>query len=206
MIKSFKHKGLKRFFLTRDKSGIQPEHEQRLRLILAKMHTAHALKDLNFLGSNLHPLHHNREGQWSITIKKNWRITFVFDNGDIELVHDEDYHEPTRKKTIMHHPPHPGEVLKELYVEPLELSVTDLAKALKCARKTLSSILNGHAGISPLMAIKLGMAFDSTPESWLALQNQYDLWHEKSLMKEPLHIQKFYTGSTNCIQSAHPVT
>ncbi len=63
MIKGFKHKGLRKFFETGDKSGIQPDHEQRLRLILAKMHTAHAIKDLSFPGSGLHPLHHNREGQ-----------------------------------------------------------------------------------------------------------------------------------------------
>jgi proteic killer suppression protein len=92
MIKNFKHKGLKKFFLSGDKSGIQPEHEQRLRLILAKMNAAHELRDLNFPGSFLHALHHNREGQWSITVKKNWRITFIFDDGDIELVNYEDYH------------------------------------------------------------------------------------------------------------------
>ena len=84
---------------------------------------------------------------------------------------------------MMHNPPHPGEVLKELYVAPLALSVTELAKALNIARKTLSAILNGHAGISPLMAIKLSTAFDTTPESWLELQNQYDLWHEQKRME-----------------------
>ncbi len=92
MIKSFKHKGLKRFFDTGDKSGIQPDHEQKLRLILAKIHTAHEIKDLSFPGSGLHPLHHNREGQWAITVKKNWRITFLFKEGEIELVNYEDYH------------------------------------------------------------------------------------------------------------------
>ncbi len=87
---------------------------------------------------------------------------------------------------MMHNPPHPGEVLKELYVEPLSLSITELAKALNIARKTLSAILNGHAGISPLMAIKLSMAFDTTPESWLELQNQYDLWQEQKRIKTSL--------------------
>ena len=92
MIKSFKHKGLKFFFETGHKAGIRPDHEQRLRLILAKMQTAHALKDLNFPGSGLHPLHHNREGEWAITVKKNWRITFLFEAGEIENVNYEDYH------------------------------------------------------------------------------------------------------------------
>jgi proteic killer suppression protein len=89
MIKSFKHKGLRSFFETGNKSGIQPDHEQRLRLILAKMHTAHAIRDLSFPGS---ALHHNREGQWAITVKKNWRITFLFKDGEIEMVNYEDYH------------------------------------------------------------------------------------------------------------------
>lgn len=80
---------------------------------------------------------------------------------------------------MMHNPPHPGEILKELYFEPLSLSVTEVAKALDITRKTLSAILNGRSGISPLMALKLAIAFDTTPESWLELQNQYDLWQEQ---------------------------
>lgn len=76
----------------------------------------------------------------------------------------------------MHNPPHPGEVLKELCLEPLNLSVTRAAEALGVSRKTLSSILNGHAGISPEMALRLAKAFGTTPESWLNQQMQYDLW------------------------------
>jgi len=76
----------------------------------------------------------------------------------------------------MHNPPHPGEILRELCLEPLELSVTRTAEALGVSRKTLSSILNGRAGISPEMALRLAKAFDTTPESWLNQQMQYDLW------------------------------
>ncbi|MEQ9209448.1 MAG: HigA family addiction module antitoxin [Pseudomonadales bacterium] len=76
----------------------------------------------------------------------------------------------------MHNPPHPGEVLRELCLEPLGLSVTEAAEALGISRKTLSSILNGRAGISPEMAIRLSKAFDTSPESWLNQQQQYDLW------------------------------
>ena len=85
----------------------------------------------------------------------------------------------------MHNPPHPGEVLRELCLEPLGITVTDAAKALGVARKTLSSILNGHSGISPEMALRLAKAFDTSPESWLNQQVQYDLWkaeqHSKKL-------------------------
>jgi addiction module HigA family antidote len=76
----------------------------------------------------------------------------------------------------MHNPPHPGEVLKELCIKPLGLSVTETAKALGVSRKTLSAILNRRAGISPEMAIRLAKAFGTTPESWLNQQVQYDLW------------------------------
>lgn len=76
----------------------------------------------------------------------------------------------------MHNPPHPGEVLRELCLEPLGLSVTSAAEALGVSRKTLSSILNERAGISPEMAIRLSKAFGTSAESWLNQQVQYDLW------------------------------
>ncbi len=76
----------------------------------------------------------------------------------------------------MHNPPHPGEVLKTFCLEPLGLTVTQAARALGVSRKTLSSILNARAGISPEMAIRLSIAFDTTAESWLNQQLQYDLW------------------------------
>lgn len=78
--------------------------------------------------------------------------------------------------THMHNPPHPGEVIKELCLDPLGLSVTEAADALGVSRKTLSSILNGRAGISPEMAIRLGKAFGTSAESWMNQQSQYDLW------------------------------
>jgi antitoxin HigA-1 len=77
----------------------------------------------------------------------------------------------------MHNPPHPGEILKELCLKPLSLTVTRTARALGVSRKTLSSILNGRAGISPEMAVRLSLAFNTTAESWLNQQVQYDLWH-----------------------------
>ena len=76
----------------------------------------------------------------------------------------------------MRNPPHPGEILRELCLEPLGLTVTDAARSLGVSRKTLSAILNGRAGISPDMAIRLSQALDTSPESWLSQQAQYDLW------------------------------
>ena len=80
---------------------------------------------------------------------------------------------------MMHNPPHPGEVLRELCLEPLGLTVTAAAEGLGVSRKTLSAILNARAGISPEMAIRLSKAFDTTAESWLNQQMRYDLWQAR---------------------------
>lgn len=76
----------------------------------------------------------------------------------------------------MHNPPHPGEIIRELCLEPLGITVTRAAQALGVSRKALSELLNGHTGITPEMAIRLSRAFNTTPESWLIQQMQYDLW------------------------------
>jgi addiction module HigA family antidote len=90
----------------------------------------------------------------------------------------------------MYNPPHPGEVVRELCLKPLGLSVSEAARALGVSRKTLSAILNGRGGISPEMAIRLSIAFDTSAESWLNQQTQYDLWaaekRRKSLRVERL--------------------
>ncbi len=80
---------------------------------------------------------------------------------------------------MMHNPPHPGEILRADYLEPLELSVTEAAAALGVTRKTLSAVLNERAGISPAMAYRLSKALDTTPEFWVNLQAQYDLWQAR---------------------------
>ena len=76
----------------------------------------------------------------------------------------------------MHNPPHPGEIIREFCIEPLCLSVTEAANALGVTRKTLSALLNGRSGISPEMALRLSKVFGRTPEGWLRLQLQFDLW------------------------------
>jgi addiction module HigA family antidote len=82
----------------------------------------------------------------------------------------------------MYNPPHPVEIIRDLCVEPLDLTVTEAAEALGVARKTLSTLLNGRAGISPEMALRLSKVFGRTPEGWLRLQLQFDLWKaEQSL-------------------------
>ena len=84
----------------------------------------------------------------------------------------------------MHNPPHPGKIIKALCLEPLGVTVTQAASALGVSRKTLSAILNGRAGISPEMAVRLSIAFDTSAESWPTQQTQYDLWHVEQRRKQ----------------------
>jgi len=90
---------------------------------------------------------------------------------------------------LMHNPPHPGLIIKELCIEPLNITITDTAKALGVSRKTLSSIINGKAGISPEMAVRLSIAFNTSSESWINQQSQYDLWQAEQHRSE-LHVSK----------------
>ena len=76
----------------------------------------------------------------------------------------------------MHNPPHPGEAIRELCLEPMGLTVTKAAWGLGVTRKALSELLNGHSEISPEMAIRLYKAFGGSAESWMTQQMQYDLW------------------------------
>jgi antitoxin HigA-1 len=84
-----------------------------------------------------------------------------------------------RGKMAMHNPPHPGEIIREFCVEPLHINVTEAAKALGVTRKAFSTLLNGRSGISSEMALRLSKVFGRTPEGWLKLQIQYDLWKAK---------------------------
>jgi antitoxin HigA-1 len=80
-------------------------------------------------------------------------------------------------------PEHPGKVLKELYLDPLEITITEAAQRLGVARKTLSQLINGHMGVSAEMALRLSKALKTTPELWLNMQQSHDLWIASQKMK-----------------------
>jgi len=92
MIKSFKHKGLQKFYESGSAVGIQSKHKQRLRMILAALDSAHEIDDMNVPGFKLHPLKGKLKGVWSVSVSGNWRITFEFENGNAHLANYEDYH------------------------------------------------------------------------------------------------------------------
>lgn len=92
VIKSFAHKGLEKFFRSGSVAGIQPKHARRLRLQLGMLDSAYKPEDMNAPGWRLHRLQANLQGQWSIVVSENWRLTFRFEGEDAILVDYRDYH------------------------------------------------------------------------------------------------------------------
>jgi addiction module HigA family antidote len=89
---------------------------------------------------------------------------------------------------MIHNPKHPGHLVKSLCLDPLGLSVTEAAKALKVSRPTLSKLLNGHVNISPDMAVRISIVFSTSDKLWIDLQSGYDLWKVKQ-KKNKLHLK-----------------
>ena len=92
MIKSFRHKGLRKLYETGSKAGVQAGHVKRLRMQLVAMDTAQTIEDMDIPGFNLHALKGKLKGRWSIWVSGNWRITFEFRDGNAFLLDYEDYH------------------------------------------------------------------------------------------------------------------
>jgi addiction module HigA family antidote len=91
----------------------------------------------------------------------------------------------------MFNPAHPGEILKELVIDSLELTITDVAKHLDVSRKTLSKVLNAKGSVTPEMAVRLELAFGKpSADHWLRLQNAHDLWQTR-LEKKSLHVSQY---------------
>jgi len=92
MIKSFKHKGLEKFYESGSTKGIQANHAKRLRMQLAALDTAQSIDDMDIPGYRLHQLTGDRRGIWTITVNANWRLTFEFEEGNVYILNYEDYH------------------------------------------------------------------------------------------------------------------
>ncbi len=92
MIKSFRHKGLQRFFEKGSKAGIQAQHERRLRLMLSRLDDATKAADMDAPGWKLHALKGDLKGQWAVWVDGNWRMTFAFEGNDAILANYQDYH------------------------------------------------------------------------------------------------------------------
>ncbi len=96
-------------------------------------------------------------------------------------------------KKMKRQPIHPGKIIKEDYLKPLSLTITEMATTLGISRKTLSKILNERGTVTPDMALRLSRAFDTTPDLWLNLQKNYDLWQAEHSSKEWLRVKPLTT-------------
>ncbi len=177
MIGSIRHKGLKRLHEDDNPRGVNAEHVEKLRDILARLNAAGAVADMDMPGFKVHALKGDRKSFWAVTVRANWRVIFRFDDGDAQ---DVDYVDCPLKEGLtmpMKNPPHPGGFVLRQCIEPLGLTITDAAAALGVTRTTLSELVNGKRGISPEMAVRLSKVFGGSAQSWLTQQAQYDLAH-----------------------------
>ena len=147
MIKSFAHKGLREFYESGSKKGIQPEHAPKLGRMLDRLDASISPQDMNLPGYRLHPL----KGGTCMTNRK---------------------------------PTHPGAVLLEDVIKPLGLTITEAAKMLGVSRKTLSEFVNEKAMLSPDMAIRIAKATNTSPESWMNMQQKLTLWEAEQHLPE----------------------
>jgi proteic killer suppression protein len=92
MIKSFKHKGLEKFYISGSQKGIQSKHSKKIRMQLAALDSAQSIEDMKIPGYRLHQLKGSLNNLWSITVNGNWRITFEFTDGNVYIINYEDYH------------------------------------------------------------------------------------------------------------------
>ena len=92
MLKTFRHKGLERFFREGSRAGIQPKHEKRLRLLLGRLDAARGAADMDLPGWRLHALTGRLKGFWAVWVDENWRLTFTFEGADAVMVDYQDYH------------------------------------------------------------------------------------------------------------------
>jgi addiction module HigA family antidote len=176
MIVRFMHKRLERLFRTGGVSGVPPQRARRFQLILALLNAARHPVMMDAPGLRFHALRGDREDQH----RSRCRETGASYSGSTARMVSTSTLSTTIERQVgmkMHDPPHPGEILRELYLVPLSITVTAAAERLGVTRKALSELLNGHTSISRDMAIRLAKAFPSTDiRFWLDLQLQYDAW------------------------------
>lgn len=95
----------------------------------------------------------------------------------------------------MHNPPHPGEFIREVYLEPFNISGRQLSESLNVSPSTITRLLNGSSGVSSEMALRLSKALGRSPESWLLMQDNYDLWQARqSVNLDAVQKVEFYTA------------
>jgi len=106
-------------------------------------------------------------------------------------------------RRMIRRPTHPGNIIKEDYLLPLSITIKDMADTLGVSRKTLSKIINERGAITPDMALRLSRAFDTTPDFWLNLQQNYDLWHAETASREWRKVKPFPQSMLHSTSSSY---
>jgi addiction module HigA family antidote len=183
VIKTFADRQTEELFRTGKAKKLPAAVARRALRKLEAIHAAHQVSDLKVPpGNRLHTLKGDRAGQHSISVNDQWRICFRFADGDADDVEICDYHQEKLRMTILNTKPlerrpiHPGEILREDFVPEYPLSVTALAEALGVSRQSVNELLRERRAVSPEMALRLGKLFGTSPEFWLNLQRNVDLW------------------------------
>lgn len=155
MIRSFRHKGLRRLYEDDDPQGVFGEHVVKLLDILGRLDAARDVREMNIPGLRLHPIHGDLTGFWAVVVKtySMWITSITIRKGVDRMP--------------MKNPPHPGGFVLRECIQPLGLSVTEAACALGVSRKALSELVKEKRGISADMAVRLSQVFGGSPESWL---------------------------------------
>jgi toxin HigB-1 len=178
-VRNVVHRGLWRFILRNDPSGLAPSVVERVRNIVTFLQEMEDIGELNDIpGWRAHRLTGDRKGTWSLTVTRNWRITFRVNQVQREIVdlNYEDYHWKEVKPMIrMTRPSNPGQFIRMEVIEPLNLSVTEAARILGVTRSALSAVLNGRAAVSPEMALRIEKAFGPKMDTLLRMQTAVDI-------------------------------
>ncbi len=175
MIRTFRHRGLKRLYERDDPSRVGADLANRIALALADLDDASKLGDIALPGYRLHPFKGDMKGLWRSRFPATGGSRSGSRAATCTMSTWSTITSERMRTMAMKNPPHPGRSIKENCLDPLGLTVTEAAKVLGVARHTLSRVVNGHAAVSPEMAIRLEKAGWSDAEFWLRRQTSYNL-------------------------------
>jgi proteic killer suppression protein len=179
MIRSFKHKGLERFFKKSDHRGIPAQSAARIERMLDRLDASANPGDMDLPGFRFHALKGDRAGEFAVSVSGNWRITFRFEGEDATEVNLEDCHRGSSMRSLRspnRRPTHPGAVLREDVLPELAITQGEFAEKLGVSRLTVSQVLHEHRALSPDLALRLEKLLGTSAESWLRMQEAVDLW------------------------------
>jgi antitoxin HigA-1 len=184
MIRSFRHRGLQRYWTRSDSAGLRPDWVPKIERLLDALDLARRPQDLSIPGTGFHALRGNLKGRYAMTVSKNWRLTFAWDGEDaIDWIWRIIMAERSTRRDPNRPPVHPGAILREDVLPGIGEAVSIAARKLGVTRQHLHRILAEKAAVSPEMAIRLGKFCGNGPELWLRMQQAYDLWHAQRALK-----------------------